>query len=129
MKPRLSTILWWNLSSQCAVGGRRAQGQKEMPLPLGHSPPQPVFLPLPQPTCPHPTPKLPAQSPRFLAPSQGEAVSTRQGIPQDSQLRHGHVHPLPWCLWAVWATRELDFSPHLVTEGPVPWAGRPPNYP
>lgn len=30
MKPRLSTILWWNLSSQCAVVGSRTQGQKQM---------------------------------------------------------------------------------------------------
>lgn len=45
-------------------------------------------------------------------------------------LSHCHVHPLPWGLLVVWATcAELDLSPHLVTEGPVPWAGRPPNYP
>lgn len=30
MKPRLSTILWWNLSSQCAVAGSRTQDQKQM---------------------------------------------------------------------------------------------------
>lgn len=43
---------------------------------------------------------------------------------------HHHVHSLPWHLSGIWATyAKLYFSPHLLTEGCVPWAGsasRPP---
>lgn len=82
MKPRLSTILWWNLSSQCAVAGSRTQDEKQM-----RCSPYPVKtfsqlniqddLPLPQAFTPvfgarlQPTSSLCTQSPRVHALALG----------------------------------------------------------
>lgn len=82
MKPRLSTILWWNLSSQCAVAGSRTQDQKQMrcsPYPVNTFSQLsiPDDSPLPQAFVPvfevqlQPTSSLCTQSPRVHAPAFG----------------------------------------------------------
>lgn len=160
MKPRLSTILWWNLSSQCAVMRYKVRNRCHLPQVTALSNHIPWMYPYHRPlsqssslSCNPPSPPHPpAPGPQnmgvqlwgagVLAPgqvscfgslqSQGLAVSMWQGIPSE-----GHsAQPLPCVpsatvpLSDIWATRaELDFSPHLVTEGCVPWAGSVPRLP